>query len=68
MECDTDIQVLPVGEEQYHHWDNACECCPKVSLTEEGKLFVVHNAFDEREILEKAYDTPLHRVRQEIDC
>jgi hypothetical protein len=68
MECETDIQVLPVGEETFHSWDNNCSCFPKVSLGETGKMIVVHNAYDKRELLDIAYETPLHRVRQEIDC
>lgn len=68
LECETDIQILPEGEETYHSWDNSCGCCPRVSLNEYGQMIVTHNAYDEREILEIAYHTPIHRVRQEIDC
>lgn len=67
-EGEDDIQVLPVGEEDYHRWDNMCSCCPRVNLSEEGKMIVLHNSFDGREILEEAYETPLHRVRQQFDC
>jgi hypothetical protein len=68
LECETDIQVLPFGEETYHSWDNHCECAPRVRLSKDGKLVVIHNAYDKRELFEVAYNTPLHKVRQEFDC
>lgn len=68
LECETDIQILPQGEETFHSWDNSCNCCPRVSLDDVGRLVVSHNSYDEREMLEIAYETPLHRVRQKIGC
>lgn len=68
IECDTDWQILPEGEETYHDWDSSCECCPRVTLDDMGKMVVTHSAFDQREILDRAYYTPLHTVRQEVDC
>ena len=68
VECGTDIQVLPLGEETFHLWDNTCRCCPKISLVDNGKILMVHQAYDEREVFEVAYYSPLHRVRQKRDC
>ena len=68
LECETDIQILPVGEETFHTWDGSCSCCPKINLNDVGKMVVVHNAYDQREVLEVAYHTPLHTVRQKYDC
>lgn len=68
FESDEDVQVLPEGEETFHSWDNECNCCPKISFNALGKLVVSHNAFDQRQVFDIAYNTPLHRVRQEVDC
>jgi hypothetical protein len=68
IESDIDIQVLPEGEESVHFWDGSCNCRPRVSLGRFDKLVITHNACDQRQILEMAYDTPLHTVRQQVDC
>lgn len=68
IESDTDIQVLPEGEENAHFWDGSCSCRPRVLLNNFGKMVIIHNACDQREIIEMAYDTPLHTVRQQVDC
>jgi hypothetical protein len=68
IECDIDVQVLPEGEETIHSWDGDCNCRPVVSLNKEGKMVYEHRACDEQEILEVAYYTPLHTVRQLEDC
>lgn len=68
LECDTDIQVLPVGEEPFHNWDSECRCCPRVSIGETGKLVMFHQPYDNRQLFEIAYYSTLHRVRQKRDC
>lgn len=47
------IHVLPVNDlEPHEEVGTACKCEPRVEFAEGGML-VIHNAYDNREILEK---------------
>ncbi len=72
-ECDTDVQIIPTGEETFHSWSAECSCHPQVSLQLDGKIKFVHQSYELfkdnlEEMLEIAYHSPLHNIRQEIDC
>lgn len=47
--------VTPVDDIQEHTESITCECSPTVK-TENGRLIVVHNAFDGRELIEQMND------------
>lgn len=45
------IHVIPTSDIKEHHYNTHCHCNPKLVM-ESGSMIVVHNSFDEREILE----------------
>ena len=46
--------LLPTGDTNTHKESKNCPCNPRLYKGEEGKILVVHNAFDGRELLEQA--------------
>lgn len=50
------IHILPVNDLKPHEEEGTtCECEPRVEFVEGGML-VIHNAYDNREIIEKVTD------------
>lgn len=45
-EDDTKIDIQPRGEEGRHIADLACECVPAQSLSDDGRLMIIHKTFD----------------------
>lgn len=50
-----DVHVVPVDDEKGHE-EERCGCGAKVERYENGNSVTVHNAFDGREIVERAVD------------
>ena len=42
------INILPVNDIKEHTEDSTCECKPRVEF-HNGEMFVIHNAYDNRE-------------------
>ena len=68
FEGEVDIQVVPDGEEHFHIPGFECGCDPTLESFEGIKLVYVHNSMGNMGVFDHAYWTPLHTVRQEIDC
>ncbi len=51
-----DINILPKNDTKEHTEGTTCECIPKVEVTG-FTLLIIHNAFDNREILEEIEET-----------
>lgn len=49
------IHVYPVNDLEEHDTEHSaiCKCNPKVEIVE-GEILIIHNAFDLREVVEKA--------------
>ena len=47
------IHVLPINDLIEHEETSTCPCRPKVEM-ENGEMIVIHNAMDNREIVEQA--------------
>lgn len=63
------VEILPCGEEEFHEPGFGCECFPDVKKDFiDERLIYIHHSFDGRELLEDAYDSPYHTVRQKLDC
>lgn len=48
------IHVVPTNDIMEHTDDTTCSCNPKVEC--DGELFVIHNSFDGRELIEELLD------------
>lgn len=68
LECETDIQILPQGEETFHSWDSICMCYPYFTFDEDGKQVTTHNSIAASYLMDMAYHSPIHRIVQRIDC
>lgn len=51
---DTLVDITPRGEEDQHIPDRECECGPRLSQDDEGRLMIIHNSYDGREAFERA--------------
>jgi hypothetical protein len=49
----TCIHVLPIHDLQAHDLSTQCPCVPRTEREDDGEI-VVHNAFDFREVMERA--------------
>ncbi len=49
------IEITPINDEKEHTSGTTCDCCPRL-IMESGEMIVVHNAYDNREIVEKFYE------------
>jgi hypothetical protein len=47
------INVLPSNDLKDHDESTACECRPRVEMIN-GEMLVIHNAYDNREVVEQA--------------
>ena len=47
-----DINILPVGDIRTHVEDATCPCNPRVEIIG-ANLYIVHNAWDHRELFEE---------------
>lgn len=47
------IHVLPIHDLQAHDLSTRCPCVPRTEKEDDGEI-VVHNAFDFREVMERA--------------
>lgn len=47
--------ILPVNDIKEHEEESTCHCCPSL-IEESGEMILVHNAFDQRELLETAFE------------
>lgn len=50
------LHVVPENDTRPHQDSTGCSCRPRIEQVEEGATVVVHNAFDGREITERAVD------------
>lgn len=48
------VDITPRGEEARHILDTKCECGPRLSRDWKGRLMIIHNSWDGREVLEQA--------------
>lgn len=46
------INILPVNDEKPHQEDLSCGCNPQIKFVND-ELIIIHNAYDNREVLEK---------------
>lgn len=44
--------ILPINDIKEHEESTICECEPKIEFIQ-GEMLIIHNAFDQREILEQ---------------
>ncbi len=47
------INIIPVKDNHPHIVSDACDCSPKIHIENDVKI-VIHNAYDQREIIEEA--------------
>jgi hypothetical protein len=46
------INILPTNDIDFHEENSNCKCLPRI-LLEYGELIVIHNSFDNRELIEE---------------
>ena len=46
------IHILPINDLKEHKEKSTCECNPKLKI-ENGEMIFIHNAYDNREIIEQ---------------
>ena len=46
------LHIIPINDLKEHEECSTCECSPK-SIIENGEMLFVHNAYDNREIIEE---------------
>lgn len=47
--------IYPLNDLREHRLgDTQCDCNPSIEFLEDGDMFIIHNSFDGREILEDA--------------
>ena len=44
--------ILPIDDLEEHEESTTCKCEPKIEFIK-GEMMIIHNAFDQREILEQ---------------
>jgi hypothetical protein len=44
--------ILPTNDSEEHLEKSTCKCLPNSEIVENGDLLIVHNSFDNREIIE----------------
>lgn len=65
---ETEVQVIPENEEQFHSFDLECGCEPFIYLTDNYKVVCEHHSWCDEDILDIAEYSLYHNVRQKIDC
>lgn len=50
------INILPINDSKEHEETSTCKCQPSIEILEDGELMIIHNAFDERELIEEFYE------------
>lgn len=46
------LHIIPLNDLKEHEESSICECSPKL-IIENGEMLFVHNAYDNREIIEE---------------
>lgn len=47
------INIIPLNDMEKHEESTTCKCKPKVEILENGEIMIIHNAFDNRKIIEQ---------------
>lgn len=46
---ETKVDITPRGEESRHIAEASCECRPRLSADDAGRLMIIHNSYDGQE-------------------
>ena len=57
--------IIPVNDLKEHEDSSTCHCSPSVCL-EGGDIFIVHNSYDGREIIERFIENVKDRFEIEL--